>query len=175
MAPVTSLDARPPVGAAVLERRAARALLVDDRERVLLFVGIDPALPERGRWWFTPGGGLNDDEDDAAGLVREVREETGLVVDPDQVGPPVWRREAEFLFADQWYRQSERFFLLRIGSHTVDTSGFEPLEASAVQGHRWWHLDDLAVTDEVVYPATLVAELRRLLADGAPEQPYEVA
>ena len=172
---MTSLDARPPVGAEVLERRAARALLVDDRERVLLFVGIDPDRPERGRWWFTPGGGLQDGEDEPAGLVREVFEETGLVVDPAQVGAPVWRRDAEFLFAGQWYRQHERFFLLRIGSHTVDTSGFEPLEASAVQGHRWWDLDALAATDEPVYPVALATELRRLLVGGAPAQPYEVA
>ena len=171
---MTSLDARPPSGVEVLERRAARALLVDDQDRLLLFLGLDPHGPERGQWWFTPGGGLLDDEDECAGLVREVREETGLELDPAGIGRPVWSRVAEFLFAGQWYRQRERFFLVRVASHTVDTSGFEPLEASAVQGHRWWDLEDLDATDEVVYPRSLAVELRRLLSGELPAQPYEV-
>ena len=171
---MTSLDARPPSGVEVLERRAARALLVDDQDRLLLFLGLDPHGPERGQWWFTPGGGLQDDEDEHVGLVREVREETGLVLDPAGIGQPVWCRVAEFLFAGQWYRQRERFFLVRIGSHTVDTSGFEPLEASAVQSHRWWDLEALAVTDQVVYPRTLAVELRKLLSGELPTQPHEV-
>jgi hypothetical protein len=32
-------------------------LLLDDAGRVLLFRGGDPAAPERGTWWITPGGG----------------------------------------------------------------------------------------------------------------------
>ena len=61
-----------------------------------------------------------------------------------------------------------------MASHTVDTSGFEPLEASAVQGHRWWGLEDLDATDEVVYPRALAVELRSLLSGELPAQPYEV-
>ncbi len=172
---MTSLDARPPLGVEVLQRRAARALILDRHDRVLLFRGLDPDRPERGCWWFTPGGGLNDGEDERSGLLREVREETGLVVDPEHVGPPVWHRVAEFLFAGQWYRQSEHFYLLRVSEHLVDTSGFEPLEASAVLSHRWWELPALAVSEDVVYPAALADQLRRLLDAGPPSEPYEVA
>ncbi|HYN75468.1 MAG TPA: NUDIX domain-containing protein [Candidatus Limnocylindria bacterium] len=172
---MTSLDARPPAGVEVLHRRAARALILDRHDRLLLFVGLDPDRPERGSWWFTPGGGLNAGEDETFGLCREVREETGLNVDPALIGSPVWHRVAEFLFAGQWYRQSEHFYLLRVTDHVVDTTGFEPLEASAVQGHRWWDLDALASTDDVVYPSALAVELRRLLEVGPPSEPYEVA
>ncbi len=171
---MTSLDARPPVGVEVLERRAARALLLDDRDRLLLFVGIDPAGPERGQWWFTPGGGIKAGEDDRAGLIREVREETGLDLDIDLVGEPVWWRRAEFLFAGQWYRQLEHFYLLRVPRHDVDSTGFDSLEVSAILGHRWWDLTALATTDEVVYPAALAVEVRRLLDGDLPAEPYEV-
>ena len=68
---MTSLDARPPSGVEVLERRAARALLVDDHDRLLLFLGLDPDGPERGQWWFTPGGGLRDTSYDQ--LTRSAR------------------------------------------------------------------------------------------------------
>ncbi|MBC7679310.1 MAG: NUDIX domain-containing protein, partial [Pseudorhodobacter sp.] len=59
-------------------RTAARVLLLDGRDRVLLFRGGDPHLPERGTWWFTPGGGLDPGEQTVDGAVRELFEETGL-------------------------------------------------------------------------------------------------
>ncbi len=171
---MTALDARPPAGVDVLERSAVRALVVDARDRVLLFVGVDPHEPERGRWWFTPGGGLELGETELAALVREVREETGLLVDPSSLGRPVWRRQAHFLFAGQWYHQSETFYLIRVGAHEVDTSGFQPLEVSAVLDHRWWSVAELDASEEPLYPRDLVVELRRLLDHGPPDVPYEV-
>jgi 8-oxo-dGTP pyrophosphatase MutT (NUDIX family) len=172
---VTDLDARPPVGVDVLERSAVRALVVDASDRLLLFVGVDPHAPERGRWWFTPGGGLEPGETERAALVREVCEETGLILDPRSLGRPVWRRQAHFLFAGQWYHQSESFYLIRIEAHDVDTSGFQPLEASSVLDHRWWSVAELDASDEPRYPRELAGELRRLLELGPPDAPYEVA
>ena len=44
---------------APIDRRAARVLLLDAQDRLLLFLGRDPANAARGQWWFTPGGGLD--------------------------------------------------------------------------------------------------------------------
>jgi double-stranded uracil-DNA glycosylase len=69
------------------ERTAIRALVVDDRGRVLVFrYGND-----YGSWWIAPGGGQEPGESDAQTLRRELREECGLYdVEP---GPLVaeWR------------------------------------------------------------------------------------
>jgi 8-oxo-dGTP pyrophosphatase MutT (NUDIX family) len=148
----------------VVERRAARVLLVDAQHRVLLFHGCDPADAGAGDWWFTPGGGLQPDERPVDGAARELAEETGLVVAPDRLGRPVHARTASFRFAGARYRQTEDFFLLRVDRHDVDTTGFEELEASAVLGHRWWSLSELRETDERVYPAELPELLARLVA-----------
>src|SRR5689334_11195615 len=56
------------------ERTAVRALMLDDRDRVLLFRYGDAY----GSWWIAPGGGQEPGEDDLGTLRRELREECGL-------------------------------------------------------------------------------------------------
>ncbi len=147
---------------APVARRAGRVLLVDAQRRLLLFRGGDPLLPEAGTWWFTPGGGLDEGESFAQAAARELREETGLVVDPVDLGEVVFERENEFRWNGVHYLQSEEYFLLRVDSHDVDESGLSPLEVAAFVEHRWWDLDALAGTVDEVYPTGLAELLRRL-------------
>lgn len=146
----------------VVERRAARVLLLDEHERVLLFHGRDPADASQGSWWFTPGGGLDPGETPAEGAARELAEETGLTVPAAALGDAVHARVARFRFAGGAYRQSEDYFVLRVDAHDVDTSGFSELEVSAVLGHRWWTVAELRATSEVFYPAELPDLLDRV-------------
>ncbi|MGK5672035.1 NUDIX hydrolase [Micromonospora sp. URMC 106] len=147
-------------------RRAARVLLVDAAGRVLLFSGSDPARPEHGRWWFTPGGGLDPGETYAEGAARELAEETGLRLPVAAFGAPVHRDLTEFPFDGVWYRQEQEFFLVRVTDHEVDTAGFSEVERASVAAHRWWPLDELATTDERYYPPDLPAVLTRALAEA---------
>jgi 8-oxo-dGTP pyrophosphatase MutT (NUDIX family) len=148
------------------ERSAARVLLLDARDRVLLLHGYDPGDRARGSWWFTPGGGLEPDEDPAAGAARELFEETGLRLDAGNLAGPVYEQVVEFPFEGRKYRQSEGFYLARCEQWDVDTSGFTALELRSVDGHRWWSLDELRTTSERIYPACL-ADLVASAGEGA--------
>ncbi|GIG86547.1 NUDIX hydrolase [Plantactinospora endophytica] len=143
-------------------RQAARILLVDAEGRVLLFHGWDPARPEH-RYWFTPGGGLDDDETAADAAARELAEETGLRLTPAELGEPVRREVAEYSFGGQWYRQEQQFFLARVAAWAVDTTGFDAIEQDTIDTHRWWTIDELARTTERFYPTDLPELLRRAL------------
>ena len=58
------------------------SVVVRDGETVLL--GKRDVEPNRGSWGV-PGGNLEHDEHPAAGAARELREETGVRIDPDDL------------------------------------------------------------------------------------------
>jgi 8-oxo-dGTP pyrophosphatase MutT (NUDIX family) len=149
-----------PVAPRPVARRAARVLLIDQAGRVLLFHGYDPARPAH-RYWFTPGGGLQPGESAAEGAARELAEETGLRVAPEELGNPVWREETTFPFDGVWYRQQQDFFLLEVAAWRVDTAGFDQLERDSIDEHRWWPIGELESTGDRVYPVDLAALLKR--------------
>jgi 8-oxo-dGTP pyrophosphatase MutT (NUDIX family) len=144
----------------VIDRRAARVLLVDAAGRTLLLHGGDPARPGR-RWWFTPGGGLLDGETPVEGAARELFEETGLRVEPAELGEPIWHQVTEFSYDNHDYRQDQDFYLLRVAEWQVDTAGMEADEQETITEHRWWSAAELDASDEQIFPEDLAALLRR--------------
>lgn len=155
-------------GVEQVTRRAGRAFVVNAERQVLLLVGGDPAAPHLGTWWFTPGGGLEGGEDEAAAARRELWEETGLAV--GELGPVVHRHRASFDLFGQHFEQDDAFFVVRVERLEVDESRQTEFERRVVYGHRWWSERELAVTSEAVYPEGLLSVLRRVgvFAEPAP-------
>ncbi|GEA88837.1 NUDIX hydrolase [Cellulomonas cellasea] len=150
-------------------RRAARVILLDDADRVLLLRGHDLDQPERS-WWFTVGGGIDAGEDARTAAVREVREEAGLVLDPADLVGPVLTRSAIFDFYAEHCRQDEVFFLARVeGRELTDAAtssreGWTQVELDVLDELRWWDLDELAGVELEVFPEGLVDLVRPLLS-----------
>jgi ADP-ribose pyrophosphatase YjhB (NUDIX family) len=152
-------------------RRAARALIVDAEQRVLL-CRVD--LADRDAWWYAPGGAIEDGETFEAALVREVMEETGLAVDLAALGPPVWIRDYTFTWNATPEHHVERFFLVQVVTHDADTGSFEMAESEVVRTFRWWRLDDILRSTEPFSPGRLGEHLATLLQGGVPGQPVVV-
>jgi 8-oxo-dGTP pyrophosphatase MutT (NUDIX family) len=156
-------------------RRTARVLLVDGADRLLLLANLDPVEAPDGHVWLTPGGGVERREALNVAAARELAEEVGLRVSPDELGAPVAYTSG---YADLgWSRGVFRddFFFHRVAGHEVDTSGFTQLELETVVGHRWWTLTDLAAADhDVAYPLGLVDLVGRLLAGWRPAIPEQL-
>jgi 8-oxo-dGTP pyrophosphatase MutT (NUDIX family) len=142
-------------------RQCSKVLLVDERDRVLLFSGIDRTKPDVPPWWFPVGGGLEPTETPSHGAIRETREETGLAItDP---GPIVFTRRFTWDFEGQEYEQEEWFFLVRTPTFEPTSSEWTDTEAATIQGWRWWSVDELRTTECKVFPEDLADQLERVL------------
>lgn len=135
-------------------RLAAKVILVDQHNRVLLFRGGDPASPGSETWWFPPGGGLEPGETAEDGARREVYEETGLPL--GDLGAIVYHRTAAFTFNGTPMVSEEDYYVVHVDHFEIATEGWTELERAVVEEHRWWPLVELRTTARVVYPETLV-------------------
>ena len=145
-------------------RRAVRVLLVDDHGRLLLLQDSDLGLDPVRHWWVTPGGGVDPGESDARAVVRELLEETGLVVTEDDLVGPLLERTVVHGYSDKVVDQTEVFYLVRAQAFEVDTSGHTEEERLTVVELRWWSQESLAATTDDVWPRDL-DELLALAAD----------
>jgi 8-oxo-dGTP pyrophosphatase MutT (NUDIX family) len=145
----------------LVDRDAVRVVLVDGDGRVLLIETRDPFDPERGWYWVTPGGGREHGESDQECAVREVLEETGLQLDPRDLGPVRREDTTQLGFEGALIRQHQVYFVVRVDPFVIDTSGWEAAEMRSQREVRWWTPDELATTEERFYPEELLALVTR--------------
>lgn len=151
-------------------RHAARVLLLDEGERLLLLRG---ERPENGAaFWFPAGGGLKKGEDARQAAVREVAEETGLA--DLRLGPEVWRRRHIFTWRGVEWDQREQWFLARVAHFEPDGAAMTATEKSEITAARWWTVEELEATSEELAPRDLATLLRSLLTEGPASTPIDV-
>lgn len=152
-----------------LLRRAARLLVLDEQDRLLLFRveggGIRPKP-----LWITPGGGLHEGESHESAARRELWEETGIEAEP---GPCVWTRRYLFEFNGIWLDEVERFYVVRVEAPELTRDHFEAHEHAFMPEHRWWTAAEIAASDDWFAPRHLAALLPPIVAGDYPPEPID--
>jgi 8-oxo-dGTP pyrophosphatase MutT (NUDIX family) len=157
------------VDTAPIPRPAARALMVDQHQRLLLF-GTEEWRPGT-TLWIPPGGGVNPGESFEDAVIREVWEETGLR--GVEVGACVWTRSHVFHWQEKDWQAQERYFIVRCETFTPSRDNLEAHEETFLAHHRWWDPAEMAASKDYFVPRRLAMLLPPLLAGEVPAEPFD--
>jgi 8-oxo-dGTP pyrophosphatase MutT (NUDIX family) len=159
----------------VVERSAVRLVVLDVDNRVLLFRIREPLYPEMGTIWELPGGGIDAGETYVTAALRELREETGIVAAPSDVGPPSWRRRATFRHAGVRRLQDEVVSAVRLHrpGPVVNQAEQQEHEVDTFFGFAWWSVAEIENSEERFYPGRLPELVGRFLGGEQIDEPFE--
>lgn len=159
----------------LVERSAVRVVVQDRDGRVLLLRIREPQHEDGGSCWELPGGGIDASESYLDAAIRELFEETGLIVNARDVGSPTWHRRVTFLHAGTRRLQDEVVVGVHIlaSSPLIDRSHQVDDELDTCFDAQWWRVEDIEVSSERFFPGALPTLLPRFLAGEEIDEPFE--
>jgi 8-oxo-dGTP pyrophosphatase MutT (NUDIX family) len=151
------------------ERNVVRMVVLDAADHVLLLQTRDLGNPAFGTSWELPGGGMKPGETYIVAAMRELREETGIRIEPGWLGEPTWRRDAQYTYRGVRRLQHELVTRVRLDRVAPDIERTRRVDFEVEDhfGHRWWSIEEIVCSDERFYPRKLPSLLRSFLAGAA--------
>jgi len=134
---------------------------LDENNRVLLFHFFHKHRAFDRTYWATPGGAVEEGETLEQAAQRELYEETGF--HKDDIGKPIWHNEFIFKMDDgESVIASENFFVVQVSSGLeLSHVNWTLQERELITEHKWWSIEQLDATTEVIYPENLISLLEK--------------
>ena len=147
---------------APVARVGGRVLVLDPDGRILL---IHERLEDGSTHWLTPGGGVEPGESPRLAAQREAAEEIGLDLVLDSDAEAVLQTQRLWSWDGIVYDQVDHFYVAHVPEAVEPTpGGLTDVEKTTLLGFRWWTVEELSVTAEVIVPADLADVLARYRA-----------
>ena len=130
------------LGDSVFSRPSARGIIFDDCGRIAL------VYSQKEKYYKFPGGGIHADEDKIEALIREVQEETGLIVIPESIEEfgSVLRRQKSNKSPNTIFEQENFYYLCKV-ENILTEQNLDEYEAEAGFVLRFVHLDEAIDTN----------------------------
>ena len=124
-------------GDSVFRRPSARGIIFDDCGRIAL------VYSQIEKYYKFPGGGIREGEDKKEALIREVREETGLIVIPESIEEfgSVLRRQKSIVAPHTIFEQENFYYTCRVESRIAEQN-LDDYEEKAGFVLRFVYLDE---------------------------------
>jgi 8-oxo-dGTP pyrophosphatase MutT (NUDIX family) len=147
-----------------LRRSTARVLPVDREGRALLQFARG-LLPHGERRWLSIGGGLEPGETLAEAAAREMREETGIAVDPAALGRPLGTTVIRYTaFGVLPVTDYLTYFAIAVDEAVPSSAHQSPLERHTIVAHEWLTADELEGRPERLADEALPRMIRAAVA-----------
>jgi 8-oxo-dGTP pyrophosphatase MutT (NUDIX family) len=133
-------------------RTAARVLPVSAEGEVLLLQCQDPARPG-DLHWISIGGAVDPGETRVEAALRELREETGIEAEADDLTEPIHSGDYHFSWDGSEYLNRTTVYALPCDRGVeVSLAGLEPGEIGNVLRASWWTPEALAADGTAANP-----------------------
>jgi len=160
-------------------RNAARVVLLNDSDELLLMCMDDPTITSigekyTGHFWTLIGGEIGPNETVREAAEREVFEETGLAKAEIEFGPQVWFGELDLIFKGNPTHIRQEFIVARTRRKNVSLANLTEDEKEVVKQVLWFSLDRIINSSEVIHPVVLPKYLPDVIVGKYPKAPLKI-
>ncbi|AGT32038.1 DNA mismatch repair protein MutT [Geobacillus genomosp. 3] len=128
-------------------RKCARAVIINERNEILLQKFEFRDVAGNKVLWVTPGGGIEENETPVEALKRELYEELGIVV--DVLDEPIFQLDVWIEGKHGSFISREIYYQITIQSDTaLSTEQMTRNEKDTLKGLKWWSKDELQKIDD---------------------------